>query len=305
MAAAWADAVPLPGLAAAAAPGAGARRAGEAGTAEKVLRYAFRVAETGFDPAQISDLYSRTLHRAHLRGAARPTTTWRGRCSCKPLTADGDARGLGRLPDLHHPHPARHLLRRRPGVQGQAARAGRRRTTSTRSSASTTRAGRARACTGFENDEHRRPDASCATRRSTSKQAVRLRPRGRRPARARPLHAAGQARASRGRASRRAGRRATCSARWRARWSRSTATRSWTHPVGTGPFRLAEWRRSSRIVLERNPSYREHVLRRRARRRRRRGPGAAGALQGPARCRWSTGSRSRSSRRSSRAGCRS
>lgn len=29
------------------------------------------------------------------------------------------------------------------------------------------------------------------------------------------------------------------------------------HPVGTGPFQLAEWRRSSRIVLQRNPSYRE------------------------------------------------
>ncbi len=29
------------------------------------------------------------------------------------------------------------------------------------------------------------------------------------------------------------------------------------HPVGSGPFRLAEWRRSSRIVLERNPDYRE------------------------------------------------
>ena len=28
------------------------------------------------------------------------------------------------------------------------------------------------------------------------------------------------------------------------------------HPVGTGPFRLAEWRRGSRIVLERNPDYR-------------------------------------------------
>jgi ABC-type transport system substrate-binding protein len=28
------------------------------------------------------------------------------------------------------------------------------------------------------------------------------------------------------------------------------------HPVGTGPFRLAEWRRSSRIVFERNPRYR-------------------------------------------------
>jgi ABC-type transport system substrate-binding protein len=29
------------------------------------------------------------------------------------------------------------------------------------------------------------------------------------------------------------------------------------HPVGTGPFMLAEWRRSSRIVLVRNPGYRE------------------------------------------------
>lgn len=28
-------------------------------------------------------------------------------------------------------------------------------------------------------------------------------------------------------------------------------------PVGTGPFRLAEWRRSSKIVLERNPNYRD------------------------------------------------
>ncbi|MDE2146375.1 MAG: bicyclomycin resistance protein [Burkholderiales bacterium] len=28
------------------------------------------------------------------------------------------------------------------------------------------------------------------------------------------------------------------------------------HPVGTGPFKLAEWRRSSRVVLVRNPDYR-------------------------------------------------
>ena len=31
------------------------------------------------------------------------------------------------------------------------------------------------------------------------------------------------------------------------------------HPVGTGPFRLAQWRRSSLIVLERNPDYRERL----------------------------------------------
>ena len=32
------------------------------------------------------------------------------------------------------------------------------------------------------------------------------------------------------------------------------------HPVGTGPFRLVQWRRSSRIVLERNPRFREMVF---------------------------------------------
>jgi ABC-type transport system substrate-binding protein len=31
------------------------------------------------------------------------------------------------------------------------------------------------------------------------------------------------------------------------------------HPVGTGPFKLAHWRRSSFIVLERNPDFREMV----------------------------------------------
>jgi ABC-type transport system substrate-binding protein len=31
------------------------------------------------------------------------------------------------------------------------------------------------------------------------------------------------------------------------------------HPVGTGPFRLKSWRRSSQIVFERNPGYRERL----------------------------------------------
>jgi ABC-type transport system substrate-binding protein len=33
--------------------------------------------------------------------------------------------------------------------------------------------------------------------------------------------------------------------------------RAMEHPVGTGPFRLTAWRRSSRMVLERNPGFRE------------------------------------------------
>lgn len=35
---------------------------GSAGQPEKVIRYAFQIAETGFDPAQISDLYSSTVN---------------------------------------------------------------------------------------------------------------------------------------------------------------------------------------------------------------------------------------------------
>ena len=31
------------------------------------------------------------------------------------------------------------------------------------------------------------------------------------------------------------------------------------HPVGTGPFRLAHWTRTSRIILERNPTYRDET----------------------------------------------
>jgi ABC-type transport system substrate-binding protein len=37
------------------------------------------------------------------------------------------------------------------------------------------------------------------------------------------------------------------------------AGREMEHPVGTGPFRLANWKRSSKIVLERNPGYREAI----------------------------------------------
>jgi ABC-type transport system substrate-binding protein len=55
---------------------------------KKVLRYAFRIAETGFDPAQISDVYSRTVTPHIFEGLyqydplARPSKV-------RPLTASG------------------------------------------------------------------------------------------------------------------------------------------------------------------------------------------------------------------------
>ena len=61
------------------------------------------------------------------------------------------------------------------------------------------------------------------------------------------------------------------------------------HPVGTGPFRLEEWRRSSRIVLERNPAYREVLLRRAARAPATPTAQAIAARSRAGACRWSTG----------------
>ncbi len=62
--------------------------ADQAGQPEKVFRYAFRVAETGFDPAKVSDLYSRTVTENVFEGLytydylARPVKVI-------PLLADG------------------------------------------------------------------------------------------------------------------------------------------------------------------------------------------------------------------------
>ncbi|MES1163431.1 MAG: bicyclomycin resistance protein, partial [Rhizobacter sp.] len=44
--------------------GGAAAQSAPAADGVKVLRYAFPIAETGFDPAQISDLYSRTVTAA-------------------------------------------------------------------------------------------------------------------------------------------------------------------------------------------------------------------------------------------------
>ena len=38
---------------------------------------------------------------------------------------------------------------------------------------------------------------------------------------------------------------------------RDASNRVAEHPVGTGPYRLAEWRRSQRVVLEANPAWRD------------------------------------------------
>jgi ABC-type transport system substrate-binding protein len=55
---------------------------------KKVLRYAFRIAETGFDPAQIGDLYSRTVTPHIFEGLYQYDPLFRP-AKIRPLTADG------------------------------------------------------------------------------------------------------------------------------------------------------------------------------------------------------------------------
>ena len=69
----------------------------------KVLRYAFPIAETGFDPAQISDLYSRTvaanIFEAPLTYAylARPATVVPQTAAALPEIDDGGTRFVFRI----------------------------------------------------------------------------------------------------------------------------------------------------------------------------------------------------------------
>ena len=177
-------------------------------------------------------------------------------CKLKPLDRGGDARGLGRLPHLDGPHAARHLLRRRPGVQGPAAASWSRKTTSTRSSASTTRRSRARRQLDPRGRRHRRPRRA-ARDGAARQEAVRLRhARSRACARSTATRCSSSSREPRPRFLYTLGRARRLGAVAR-EVVEAYGDTIMAHPVGTGPYRLAEWRRSSRIVLERNPNYRD------------------------------------------------
>ena len=86
------------------APTAGAAQ--RSGT--KVLRYAFPIAETGFDPAQVIDLYSRIV-TSHIFEALYTYDHLARPFKIKPNTAAGDARGLGGLPHVW-------TVRMQPGI---------------------------------------------------------------------------------------------------------------------------------------------------------------------------------------------
>lgn len=220
---------------------------------QKVLRYAFRVAETGFDPAQVNDLYSSNII-ANIFDA--------------PLTYDFLARPVKVVPNTAAGMPevsddfTTLTLRIRPGIyfQDHAVFNGRRRELVAQDYVYSIKRIydpklksprvyllenskllgmseiRAAALKGAKFDYDREVDGVRALDRYT------LALRFGEPAPRFYLYLADNS--------------------FLGAVAREVAElyddkQMLANPIGTGPFRLADWRRSSRIVLERNPGFRD------------------------------------------------
>jgi ABC-type transport system substrate-binding protein len=224
-----------------------------AGAAPKVLRYAFEVAETSLDPAKVNDLYSRTLTPHIFEGLytydhlARPV-------KIKPLTADG-------MPQ-HSDDFRVWTVKVRPGIyfaDDPAFKGGRRELVAQDYVYSFKRfadpANKSPAWGGLETEgfpglnelraaalKDRKPfdyDTEIEGIRALDRYTIRFTVKEPRPRFVQSLAS---------------GDLFGAVAREVVEYYGAQAE---AHPVGTGPFRLAQWRRSSRIVFERNPDFRE------------------------------------------------
>ena len=191
----------------------------------KELRYPFEVAETGFDPAQINDIYSRIVISNIFEGLydydhlARPFKIRPCTAAAMPEVSD-DFRTYVVRAEAGHPLPGR------PGLQWQAARTGGARITSIRSSGSSIHAGSRRrtprsprcGSSGLHRLRERALKDKTPFDYDTPVEGLRALDRY-------TLQFKFEATAAS--LSSRLLRPATFTARWRARWSRPTATRSW------------------------------------------------------------------------------
>jgi len=221
--------------------------------APKVLRYAFEVAETGLDPAKISDLYSRTL-TPHIFEAlyrydhlARPV-------KLKPLTADG-------MPEVSSDFRV-WTIRVKPGIYFAADPAfkGKRRELVAQDYVYSLKrfadpANKSPAWSSLEADgvvglaavrqaalDTRQPfdyDREIEGLRALDRYTLQFK-----LSESRPRFVLGLA----------ASDLFGAVAREVVEFYGEKID---AHPVGTGPFRLAQWRRSSFIALERSPDFRE------------------------------------------------
>ena len=221
--------------------------------APKVLRYAFEVAETSLDPVKINDLYSRALTPHIFEGLytydhlARPV-------KIKPLTADG-------MPQ-HSDDYRVWTARVRPGIyfSNDPAFKGKRRELVAQDYVYTLKrfadpANKSPIWSGLETEHYlglnelrqrtldeKKPfdyDQEIEGVRAIDRYTIRFSVRDPRPRFQLDLAASDLFGAV---------------AREVVEFYGDQVE---AHPVGTGPFRLAQWRRSSLLVFERNPEFRE------------------------------------------------
>jgi ABC-type transport system substrate-binding protein len=219
----------------------------------KLLRYAFEVAETSLDPARINDLYSRTL-TAHLYEGLYTYDHLARPVKIKPLTADG-------MPQ-HSDDYRVWTVKLKPGIffPSDMAFKGKRRELIAQDYVYSFKrfadpANKSPIWPGMENDgwvglaelnqralAEKKPfdyDSEIEGVRALDRYTLRFRMKDPRPRFLETLAASDIFGAV---------------AREVIEFYGDQAE---SHPVGTGPFRLAQWRRSSLIVFERNPEYRE------------------------------------------------
>ncbi|MDT9001099.1 ABC transporter substrate-binding protein [Paucibacter sp. APW11] len=227
--------------------------AASAADAPKTLRYAFRVAETGFDPPQVSDLYSLTI-TAHIFEALYGYDYLAEPVKIKPLTAAA-------LPEVSADYKT-WTIRLRPGIffAEDEAFGGRRRELVAEDYVYSFKR--------FADPKVKSPqwnvvdewgvlglaelrraalasqkpfdyDRAIEGLRALDRYTLQIRLAKPRPRLLEPL--------------------ARCDLF--GALAREVVERYGSdimaHPVGTGPFRLAQWRRSSLITLEKNPGFRE------------------------------------------------
>ncbi|RZL37273.1 MAG: bicyclomycin resistance protein [Rubrivivax sp.] len=220
----------------------------------KTLRYAFRVAETGFDPPRLSDIYSRTV-TAHIFESlytydplARPTRLM-------PLIAAGE-------PEVSADYKT-FRVRLRPGVffADDPAFKGRKREVTAEDFVYSIKryadpATKAQAWSSYEDQgivglaelraqvlKSRKPfpyDAELEGLKALDRYTLQIRTHEARPRLVESILTGNDLYGA--------------VAREVVDFYGDTIME---HPVGTGPFMLKEWRRSSQMVFERNPGYRE------------------------------------------------
>ena len=227
---------------------------GSAAEPVKTLRYAFLIAETGFDPVRLSDIYSRTL-TSHIFESlyaydplARPTRI-------VPLVADGE-------PEISADFKT-FKIKVRPGIyfaDDPAFKGSKRELTAQDFVYSIKRyadpANNAQAWASYEDqgivglDELRHKfikskqpfsyDTEIEGLKALDRYTLQVKTHGPRPRLVESIFAGNDLYGAVAR-----------------EVVEFYGDKIMEHPVGTGPFMLKQWRRSSQMVFERNPGYRE------------------------------------------------